>query len=74
LHLDTWCFGNLSAAVVDDIFAKILPQISPTTTDTYHDTLILLSNSTNEQFCGSCLSGVLEVIEPDTAIFRFEYL
>jgi hypothetical protein len=59
---------------MDDIFAKIFAQIGPTTTNTNHDTLILLANSTDEQFCRSCLSGVLEVIESDTTIFRFEHL
>jgi hypothetical protein len=62
LHFDTGRFGNLSATVMDDIFAKIFAQIGPTTTNTNHDALSVLSHSTDKELGRCCLASMMQMV------------
>lgn len=69
LNFHTGSFGDLATAMVDDIFAKVLAKVSPTTTDTDHHSLPFFTNGTNKELGGGGLAAVVKVVELDTAVF-----
>lgn len=68
MDFDARCFGYLATAMVDDVFAKVFTQVSPTTANTNHHTLSFFSDGADKKLRGSGLTAVVQVVELNTTI------
>jgi hypothetical protein len=53
LYFDARSLRHLATAMVDNIFAEVFTQVSPSATDANHYSLAGFADGTNEQF-GRC--------------------